>query len=142
MSDHERPRYQFSADRTSARRTLRYRETNQGDAAECRLCQLDEGQIDVNDAVQSNADDDDDEDFAAERLLEAVQNQIDADSPPAARATFNKLTLVGYPAEEALELMAQVLAHEVSAMLDADRPFDLAWYEQALRALPTLPDEA
>ncbi len=139
MPDHERPRYQFSADRTSARRTLRYRETNQSDAAECRLCQLDEGQIDVNDAVQSNADD---EDFAAERLLEAVQNQIDADSPPAARATFNKLTLVGYPAEEALELMAQVLAHEVSAMLDADRPFDLAWYEQALRALPTLPDEA
>ncbi len=140
MPDHERPRYQFSADRTSARRTLRYRETNQGDAAECRLCQLDEGQIEVNDAVQSNADDD--EDFAAERLLEAVQNQIDADSPPAARATFNKLTLVGYPAEEALELMAQVLAHEVSAMLEADRPFDLAWYEQALRALPTLPDEA
>lgn len=139
MPDHERPRYQFSADRTSARRTLRYRETNQGDAAECRLCQLDEGQIDVNDAVQSNADD---EDFAAERLLEAVQNQIDADSPPAARATFNKLKLVGYPAEEALELMAQVLAHEVSAMLEADRPFDLAWYEQALRALPTLPDEA
>ena len=139
MPDHERPRYQFSADRTSARRTLRYRETNQGAAADCRLCQLDEGQIEVNDPVQSNADD---EDFAAERLLEAVQNQIDADSPPAARATFNKLTLVGYPAEEALELMAQVLAHEVSAMLDADRPFDLDWYEQALRALPTLPDEA
>ena len=43
MPDHERPRCQFSADRTSARRTLRYRETNQGDAAECRLCQLDEG---------------------------------------------------------------------------------------------------
>lgn len=86
--------------------------------------------------------DDDDEGFAAERLIEAVQNQIDADSPPAARATFNKLTLVGYPAEEALELMAQVLAFEVSAMLAADRPFDLAWYEQALRALPTLPDEA
>lgn len=84
----------------------------------------------------------DDEDFAAERLIEAVQNQIDADSPPAARATYNKLTLVGYPAEEALELMAQVLAFEVSAMLEADRPFDLAWYEQALRALPTLPDDA
>jgi hypothetical protein len=24
-------------------------------------------------------------------------------------------------------------------MLDADRPFDTAWYEQALRALPELP---
>ena len=34
MPDHERPRYQFSADRTSARRTLRYRDIaglNEGD---------------------------------------------------------------------------------------------------------------
>jgi len=37
--------------------------------------------------------------------------------------------------------MALVLAHEVDAMLRDDRPFDGAWYEQALRALPTLPEE-
>ena len=38
--------------------------------------------------------------------------------------------------------MALVLAHEVDAMLREDRPFDGAWYEQALRALPELPAEA
>ena len=137
----ERPRFAFDADRHSAHRTVRYRETNQGNADDCRLCQLEQESSSVTEATPID-EPQDDEDFAAERLIEAVQNQIDADSPPAARATFNKLTLVGYPAEEALELMAQVLAFEVSAMLEADRPFDLAWYEQALRALPTLPDEA
>lgn len=38
--------------------------------------------------------------------------------------------------------MALVLAHEVDAMLREDRPFDGAWYEQALRALPELPEES
>ena len=87
-------------------------------------------------------DRDDDEAFAEHTLIQAIENQLEADSPPAAKATYNKLTLVGYPREEILELMAQVLAHEISAMLEADRPFDLAWYEQALRALPSLPPEA
>jgi hypothetical protein len=36
--------------------------------------------------------------------------------------------------------MALVLAHEIEAMLAEDRPFNGEWYEQALRALPTLPD--
>ncbi|MBP8186090.1 MAG: hypothetical protein KAX95_09410 [Pseudomonas sp.] len=85
---------------------------------------------------------DDDEDFTAATLTQAIENQLEAQSPPAAQATFNKLTLVGYPREEVIELMAQVLAHEVRAMLDADRPFDLTWYEHALRALPELPKEA
>lgn len=83
----------------------------------------------------------DEEAFVETHLLHAVQNQIDADSPPAARATFNKLSLLGYSAEDAQRLMAQVLAWEVNAMLAAERPFDLSGYEQALRALPDLPDE-
>ena len=83
---------------------------------------------------------DEDEDFAAQTLTQAIENQLEADSPAAAKATYNKLTLVGYPREEILDLMAQVLAFEVRAMLEAERPFDLAWYEQALRALPALPE--
>ena len=101
----ERPRFAFDADRHSAHRTVCYRETTQGDAGDCRLCQLEQESSSVTEATPID-EPQDDEDFAAERLIEAVQNQIDADSPPAARATFNKLTLVGYPAEEALELMA------------------------------------
>ena len=84
---------------------------------------------------------DEDEVFAEQTLTQAIENQLEADSPAAAaKATYNKLTLVGYPREEIIDLMAQVLAFEVRAMLDAERPFDLAWYEQALRALPTLPE--
>lgn len=84
---------------------------------------------------------DDDETFTAATLSQAIENQLEANSPPAAQATYNKLTLVGYPREEVIELMAQVLAYEVRAMLDGDRPFNLVWYEQALRALPELPKE-
>ncbi len=83
---------------------------------------------------------DEDEDFAEQTLTQAIENQLEADSPAVAKATYNKLTLVGYPREEILDLMAQVLAFEVRAMLEAERPFDLAWYEQALRALPALPE--
>lgn len=84
--------------------------------------------------------DDSEEAFAEETLTQAIENQIESDNPPAAKAAYNKLTLVGYPREEILRLMALVLAHEIDAMLDEDRPFDSEWYEQALRALPELPD--
>ncbi|CDF86921.1 hypothetical protein PKB_5611 [Pseudomonas knackmussii B13] len=85
--------------------------------------------------------DDTEESFAEDTLIQAIENQIESEQPPAARAVFNKLTLVGYEREDALHLMALVLAHEIEAMLAADRPFDGAWYEQALRALPQLPGE-
>ena len=41
----------------------------------------------------------------------------------------------------AQDKMALVLAHEIKCMLSEDRPFDSAAYEQALRALPELPEE-
>ncbi|MBO3276172.1 hypothetical protein [Pseudomonas schmalbachii] len=84
---------------------------------------------------------DSEESFAEEKLVQAIENQIESDSPPAARAVFNKLTLVGYEREDALRMMAIVLAYEIEAMLRDDRAFDGAWYEQALRALPELPGE-
>ena len=82
-----------------------------------------------------------DEAFAEATLVQAIEKQLENGEPAAAQAVYNKLTLVGYEREEILELMALVLAHEVDAMLRDDRPFDGAWYEQALRALPTLPEE-
>ncbi|MFC3942180.1 hypothetical protein CCU68_30105 [Pseudomonas gingeri NCPPB 3146 = LMG 5327] len=85
--------------------------------------------------------DNDDEEFAESTLVQAIENQIESDNPPAAKATFNKLTLVGYERDEILTLMAHVLATEIDAMLDDDRAFDTQWYEDALRALPELPPE-
>ncbi|MBS7662499.1 hypothetical protein I0D00_11215 [Pseudomonas lalucatii] len=86
-------------------------------------------------------DDNDDEAFAETALLQAIENQIEAGEPSAALATLNKLTLVGYEREDIVQMMALVLAHEVKRMLAADRPFDSAAYEQALRALPELPED-
>lgn len=86
--------------------------------------------------------DESEEAFAEATLTQAIETQIETDNPPAAKAAYNKLTLVGYPREEILQLMALVLAHEIDAMLEEDRPFDTQWYEQALRALPDLPDGA
>jgi hypothetical protein len=85
--------------------------------------------------------DNDEEDFTEATLIEAIENQIESDNPPAAKATLNKLTLVGYEREEILQLMAHVLAVEIDAILEEDRAFNTEWYEAALRALPELPPE-
>ncbi|MEX6500858.1 hypothetical protein [Pseudomonas zhanjiangensis] len=89
----------------------------------------------------SEHDQDEDEAFAETALIQAIENQLEAGEPPAALATLNKLTLVGYERDEILQMMALVLAHEVKAMLREDRAFDGDAYEQSLRALPALPDE-
>jgi len=85
--------------------------------------------------------DNDEEEFVENTLIQAIENQIESDNPPAAKATFNKLTLVGYERDEVLNLMAHVLAVEIDAILEEDRPFNTDWYEAALRALPELPPE-
>ena len=85
--------------------------------------------------------DNDEEEFAESTLTQAIENQIESDNPPAAKATFNKLTLVGYEREDILNLMAHVLAFEIDNMLVEDRAFNGEWYENALRALPELPPE-
>ena len=85
--------------------------------------------------------DNEEEEFAESTLIQAIENQIESDNPPAAKATFNKLTLVGYERDEILQMMAHVLAVEIDAILEEDRAFNTEWYEAALRALPTLPPE-
>ena len=85
--------------------------------------------------------DTDEEEFAEDTLIQAIENQIESDNPPAAKATFNKLTMVGYERDDILNMMAHVLAVEIDALLEEDRAFDSQWYEAALRALPTLPPE-
>ncbi|WDU62435.1 hypothetical protein LRS56_27475 [Pseudomonas poae] len=89
----------------------------------------------------THSNDDDEEEFTESTLTQAIENQIESDNPPAAKATFNKLTLVGYERDDILNLMAHVLAVEIDKMLEEDRAFDTEWYETALRALPELPPE-
>jgi hypothetical protein len=84
---------------------------------------------------------DDDEVLAGSVLIQAIENQIESGDPPVTRATLNKLTLVGYPREEILDLMTLVLSHEIQTMLADNRPFDRDHYETLMRALPDLPEE-
>jgi hypothetical protein len=86
--------------------------------------------------------DDEDELFASQALVEAIESQLESGEPPATQAVYNKLNLVGYEREEILQMMALVLADEVRVMLNDNRPFDGERYERLLRALPELPDEA
>ncbi|SFP94028.1 hypothetical protein SAMN05216229_10889 [Geopseudomonas sagittaria] len=142
MSTADRPRFRVSADRQSASRRLRYVETSRPDDGSCTLCQLDEENppaLDETPAMSHNSAEDDAV-FAENKLIEAIENQIAAGEPVAAQATLNKLTLVGYAREDAVRLMALILAHEIENMLAENRPFDGAGYEQMLRALPELPE--
>lgn len=154
MTDKPRDlRYQVSADRSSATRKVRYVETNQGDAEDCMLCQLDEGGVPVSECDQVEAvvaepqktvpeplDDEAEEQLVENELIQAIENQLEAQQPPAVQAVMNKLTLVGHTREEIVQMMAQVLAWQISAMLEADKPFDMIAYEHALCTLPQLPD--
>lgn len=146
-------RFQVSADRTSASRRVRYVETNQGEAGDCMLCQLDEGGVPIGEVaaslvgqqpqgepVESMREEHVDDDAVGDELIQAIENQLSAQQPAAAQAVFNKLTLVGYEREDIVQMMAQVLAWQISEMLEADRAFDMDAYERALRALPQLPE--
>ena len=138
-SENDRPRYAISADRQSASRRVRYIETNRPDDGSCTLCRLDNDNPPPEKPAMTD-DSSDDESFSEARLSEAVENQIASDNPPAARATLNKLTLVGYERADAIRLMALILACEIENMLAEDRAFDVEGYERMLRALPELPE--
>ena len=153
MTDKPRDlRYQVSADRSSASRKVRYVETNKGDADDCMLCQLEEGDAPVGETevptpTQKEStkkpvviDEAAEDQLVEDELIQAIENQLSAQQPAATQAVLNKLTLVGHTREEAVQMMAQVLAWQVSEMLKADCPFDMAAYERALRALPQLPE--
>lgn len=140
MTDTIRPRFRVDADRVAASRRVRYIETNRPDDGSCTLCQLDEENPPPRENRAMSELPEDDETLAEEALIQAIENQLEADDPPATQATLNKLTLVGYEREESIRLMALALAREIRQMLQEDRPFDAASYEALLRGLPDLPD--
>jgi hypothetical protein len=80
--------------------------------------------------------------FAESTLSEAIENQIREGKPLAAAMTLQRLLAASHPRAEAVRMMAQVLAFEVRAILEKERPFDMQWYVAALQALPELPDSS
>ena len=83
----------------------------------------------------------DDEEFAQSTLTEAIENQIRDGNPLEARKTLERLLATGQTRDDALQMMAAVLAYEVQAILAEERAFNNEWYIKALQALPNLPAE-
>lgn len=133
-----RPRYEVSADRQAASRPVRYRETSHPEDGECTLCRLDT--LPENKPAMSNPEDD--EQFAAETLIQAIENQLTSGEPPFTQAVLNYLTLTGHERDASVELMALALAGEIRTMLAEERGFNLENYERLLRALPELPQDS
>jgi hypothetical protein len=74
-------------------------------------------------------------------LLEAVENQVSAGTPPEARDTLARLQSQGHSREEATRLIACVLASEIFDVLKNKEGYNEARYIAGLRGLPRLPWE-
>jgi hypothetical protein len=71
-------------------------------------------------------------------MLEVVENQLRDGSPPETQETLDRLLAEGHSREQAVELIACVLAAEIFDMLKHRQPYDEARYLAGLRALPRL----
>lgn len=76
---------------------------------------------------------------ASEAFIRAVGEQISNNEPRYMRPTLNRLRAMGYSDEDARTMMAACLATEMYEMMNEDRPFDTAKYQEMLDRLPQMP---
>lgn len=76
---------------------------------------------------------------ARELILDAVENQIRKNDPLETKATLDRLIQSGQSREEALRLIARVLANEMFEVMKSKSHFDNARYVANLAQLPKLP---
>jgi hypothetical protein len=74
-----------------------------------------------------------------EELRKVAQTQVRTGEPPIAKVTYERLIHEGHSHENAIELIATVLAVEMYEILKAMRPHDERAYAAALRRLPDIP---
>ena len=74
-----------------------------------------------------------------EELRKVAQAQVRTGEPPIAKATYERLIHEGHSHENAIELIATVLAYEMYEILKTKRPHDERAYAGALRRLPDIP---
>lgn len=73
--------------------------------------------------------------FALQKLIEAVENQIADGHPREAGLVMMQLLGQGIDRQAALALMAETLAEHIAITFAADKPFDVNAYARALLAL-------
>lgn len=74
-------------------------------------------------------------------MFEVVENQIKAGTPPEARSTLERLRAEGLSRNEAVQLIACVVADEIFNVMSAQEAFNEDRYVMNLRNLPKLPWE-
>lgn len=79
--------------------------------------------------------------IARAAIFEIIENQIEADTPPETRQTLERLMAEGHTEEDAMKLIACVVATVIFDTLKASSTYDEAAYIKGLLALPRLPWE-
>lgn len=74
-------------------------------------------------------------------IIDVVENQLRDSNPPETRATLERLLAGGTERDEAMRLIACVVASEIFDVLKEQREFNLARYVRRLEALPAMPWE-
>jgi len=74
-------------------------------------------------------------------VLEAVQNQLEANDPPEAREAFNRFTSQGISEEDAKIYIARAMCVEMFDMFKYRKLCDLKRYARNLKRLPKEPRE-
>jgi len=82
----------------------------------------------------------DDSTLARRAVLDAVENQLRENSPPEAKATFERLIAAGYSKADAKRFIACALVIEIFDVLKSEKPYDEARYLSNLARLPELPE--
>jgi len=76
-----------------------------------------------------------------EQVLKIVDNQLKGNDPPEAKQTFERLTGLGYDADDARIYIAQCVAIETYHILKDGEPFNKERYIKNLNKLPEEPFE-
>jgi hypothetical protein len=72
-------------------------------------------------------------------MFEVIENQLQNNDPPETRKTLERLVGGGHPRQEAMRLIACVLATELFNVIKSESPYDHARYIANLERLPELP---
>jgi len=72
-------------------------------------------------------------------MFEVIENQLRNNDPPETRKTLERLLGGGHSRQEAMRLLACVLATELFNVMKSESPYDNARYIANLERLPKLP---
>lgn len=76
------------------------------------------------------------EDVLRSAMFEVVENQIRDDDPPETRQTLERLKSEGFSHDEAMQMLAGVVAEELFNVFNNMREFDRVAFVAALHKLP------